>query len=190
MSTDYRMVIRRKRDNRLLGIVNCNQIKSILNSPLSDEISLTYRADLKGKRLSYGDFVNLTDSCFKRLDALNAKILEKKLMIMGSNNMVSIKKFENEIRDIENEDIPETRYALEASVIIQGMVDAVVEDLYMNPVVLGDNEKEDEKTNIPAYVYNGEDLPKEKVTYSNGKTYESGVTIWNRDVYLELEASY
>jgi len=190
MSTDYRMIIRRKRDSKLLGIVNCNQIKSILDSSLSEEIGCSSRSDADGRSLTFKDLTNLTDRCFKRLDELNQKILMNRIMIMGAKSKDAIRKFEEDNACIENDYIPEVKYALEASVFIQGLVSAVVEDQFRNPVPFNRDGDDKETDNVPAYIYNGEDLPKEKIERPGGETYENGVMVWNSDVTLEIEANY
>lgn len=190
MGTDYRLIIRRKYDNKLLGIVNCNQIKSILDSSFSEKIGCSSRFDADGRIFTFDNLKNLTDACFKRLDELNQKILMNRIMIMGARSVDVIGKFEEDNDCIENDCIPEVKCVLEASVFIQGLVSAIVEDRFRNPAPFNHDGDNKETDNIPAYIYNGEDLPKATIKGLGDKTHKNGVMIWNGDVNLEIEANY
>ena len=190
MGTDYRLVIRRKCDRKLLGIVSCDQIKSIIDSSFADEIGCDSRAGADGKIFTFKDLTDITDRCFRRLDELNQKILMNKIMIMASKSGDAIRNFEEDNYSIENDLIPEVKYALKASMFIQGLVSAVVEDQFRNPVPMRGEVDWKGTDNVPAYVYNGEDLQKETVGGPGGGAYENAVTVWNGDVTLEIEASY
>lgn len=67
MSTDYRIEIRRKADKKLLGIVDANCLKTILDAGLQDCLHIDgWSSD--SKEFSYDDVCRCEDEANKKID--------------------------------------------------------------------------------------------------------------------------
>ena len=96
-------------------------------------------------------------------------------MTMCAQNPEMKHEFEMDIHDIE-EETEELTCVLELTSELMGAITCMVEDRL--------------EDGVPAYEYNGADLPKKTCEYPNGGKYEESVYIWNKDVYFEIEADW
>lgn len=168
MSTEYKINIHRKSDNKLIGCTMANQLKTIFDSELSDVLGCSGRYNANKLRFEVSDLMTVAAKVFSRIQADYAKINEKKLMIALAKNKEIKDELELDIRDIQEYIDDELKYVLYSAKVLQGMISCIVEDQI------------NLSTDKCAYEYNAEDLSKNE----NGcKT-----TIWENDVYCEVIA--
>ncbi len=183
MGVDYRIEIRRKSDDKLLGTVDANCLKSIMDSCLGEPMNLDDRSS-DNVRFTLEDVVKVENSAYDKMEKYYATIYEKKMMIALASSTDIKNSLEEDIRYYED-DIKELRYVISACGQVYGLVDCVAESLWHT--VKAEN---DEDSEIPGYKFNGMDLPKTKSKWNDGTEYESSVYIWKDDVYCIVKADY
>lgn len=179
MSTDYRMSIHRKIDNKILGVVDCNQIKAILDNPkFANVIGCDSRYDSDKAKFEYKDLEEIEDLAYEELEKVISRILEKKMMIMNAKSTEVLEHLEDELQYIYSEELSELKYEINLVGEIEGMILSITQDSYKNPMLYSEVKDHDDNTiNIPASKYNASDLDvKEDMKH-----------IYTGDVYLQLE---
>lgn len=165
MSTDYTLKICRKEDHKEIAEVGANVLKCILDSSFAKFINCdsgncdgaTFDYDMLHKTLKYAT---------KKIDMLQMRILEKKLLSAQASNVDVKNSFEEDILDIY-EEINEVRDVAFAICNIIGMIECVVEELV------------DMKYDLYAYKYNACDM-----------NSDDGTTkyLWCSDIYCKVKA--
>lgn len=176
MGVDYRLKVFRKVDDKLLGIVDANYLKTIFDSEFDYLIHCDGR-DSDKKRFTYYDLEDVSKNVKEKIDSYYSSIFEKKIMVMNAVSIDIKHELEEDINCIKDE-IKELNYVFESTCILMGMISCIVENLY------------DKDDKYSAYEYNGFDLPKKTGEYPNGEKYEYQQHIWNTDVYCEIEANW
>ena len=185
MSTGYRIHIHRKIDNKELGIISANHLKTIFDSEFSNKLGCDGRIDANNLKFDYSKLEDISISAYDKLNSYYDQITEKKLMIMGAANAEIKRELEEDIRYLKDDYIDEVMYVIQSTMFLMGAIGCVVEDQCMY-----NGKKYDDGTPDVdhAYKYNGSDLPKVKKSYGNGQEYEDSQYIWLKDVYCVVEA--
>lgn len=178
MSTDYRLKIFRKCDNKLLGTINANRLKTIFDSEFDEKIHCERYASADKVRFTYEELESVAEVAFEKLSKHYDEITLKTFMISAAANKDMKFELEQDIREIKNEYITPLRYVIENTNMLLGAISCVVEDMW------------DDKDENCAYEYNAADLPKVKRTYGDGKEYEDSQLLFCKDIYCEIEADY
>lgn len=184
MGVDYRIEIRRKTDRKLLGVVDANCLKIIMDSGLEDKMHLDGRSCVDHE-FTYEEVLACSDAVQSKIKDHYREIFEKKLMILAAANVEVKHELEDDIRYLED-DIEELMNVVTACGRLGGLIDCVAESLHMTAT----NDTSKDSETIPAYIFNGLDLPKKKVTYGDGTESEQSVYVWNDDVICIVKADY
>lgn len=182
MGVDYRIEIRRKADKKLLGTVDANCLKTIFDSGLQDKLHLEGRSS-DGYEFTTDDIDSCIDAAKTKIGKCWDAILEKKLMIPLASNAEVKQELEEDIGYVKD-DIEDYMSVISACSKLYGLIDCVTESLYKTEVKDGKSE------DLPAYIFNGSDLPKTKITYTDGTECEQSAYIWNHDVVCIVRADY
>lgn len=181
MSVDYRLAVRRKNDDKILGVVDCNQIKGVLDYPkFARMIGCDSRYNSNKVTFGYDDLESIENEAYDEIDSIISKIIEKKMMIATAKSVEVLEHLEEDLSYIKSEELKEVKYVIDLVGEIKGMVLAITQDLYQNPVLNFEEDKDydDETSNVPAYKYNAVDLPNGEKQYT-----------YMYDVYFQLEMS-
>lgn len=181
MGTEYRIEVRRKSDDKLLGVANANCLKHVMDSEFDEMMNLDGRSS-QNSRFTIKDVNNVEIAAYRKMGEYYSTIHEKKMMIVLAANTDIKRDLEEDIRYIED-DIKNLQYVISACGQTYGIIDCITESLYHDVEA-----KADEDKNVPSYEFNGMDLPKKKGKWSDGTEYESGVFIFNTDVYCVVKA--
>lgn len=184
MGTDYRIEVRRKSDDKLLGVADANCLKSIMDSTFDEMMNLDGRSS-NDTRFTIEDVDKVENAAYAKMQEHYATIHEKKMMIVLAANTDIKRDLEEDIR-YEEDDIKGLQYVISACGQVYGIIDCIAESLYHEVKAEGD----DGEKYVPAYKFNGMDLPKKKEKWNDGKEYESSVYIWKTDVYCVVKADY
>lgn len=176
MGTDYRIKICRNVDNKLIAICNANQLKSILDSEHSKIIHCDGR-NCNNVRFTPNELERVAQTAFEKIQDLYRQINEKNLLIALAQNGKIKHELDEDIEYIK-ETIEEQTWVISSAYALKGIIDCVVEDLW---------NKDD---TLPAYEYNGLDLPEKESEYANGEKYKYHPTVWSNDVYCMIEMNY
>lgn len=176
MSTDYRIKICRKVDDKLLAICNANQLKSILDSEYSKIIHCDGR-NCNNVKFTTMELEAVANAAFDKIKELYRQINEKNLLIALAQNCDVKHELDVDITYIKDE-IEEQTWIIESAYNLRGVIDCVVEDLW------------DKDDKMSAYTYNGLDLPEKEREYANGEKYKYHPTVWSVDTYCVIEANY
>lgn len=183
MGTDYRIEVRRKSDDKLLGVANANCLKHVMDSEFDEMMNLDGRSS-QYSMFTIEDVNNVEIAAYRKMGEYYSTIHEKKMMIVLAANTDIKRDLEDDIR-YEEEDIKNLQYVISACGHIYGIIDCITESLYHDV-----DTKTDEDKSVPSYEFNGMDLPKKKGKWSDGTEYESSVCVWNSDVYCVVKADY
>ncbi len=155
-----------------------------MDSSLDDKMHLDGRSSTEHE-FTYDDVLMCSDAAQSKIKDHYREIFEKKLMILAAVNVEVKHELEDDIRYLED-DIEELMNVVMACGKLSGLIDCVTESLYMTAT----NDASKETEMIPAYIFNGLDLPKKRITYSDGTESEQNVYVWNDDVICIVKADY
>lgn len=181
MGIDYTLSIRRKSDNKEIAKFICNKLKIVFDTEYSTYIHCYNRISADKCKFDINDLDALERAVQDNIRSLFSKIHEKKLHGILATNVEIKEQIDEELYQLENETLQELFDVHCAVSAIHGSIVTLVED---NMKCLKDYDlvKDDEidNYNIPAYIYNVEDLKK------NDKEY---LTIWSESIYCVVEAT-
>lgn len=183
MSVDYRMTIKRKKDDKVLGTCIVNQLKNIVSSSHYKLMHLSRYGDSKADKFEYDDIIAFINATKKDLQDAYAKVFEKKMLIALAKNAEIKSELEEDIHYIEDEEIENAFCDMQSASEIAGIVTCIVEDM----------ERKDESAEfgyVMAYRYNAEGLPDSSYTDVNGNIQHMSASVFSHDVYCEVEALY
>lgn len=181
MGTDYTLSIRRKSDDKEIAKFICNRLKTIFDSEYSKYIHCENRMSADKQQFNTEDLDTLENALHDKIKSFISEIHEKKLHSILAQNVDIKERIDEELYYLEHETLPELLRVYYAVAAIYGSICTLVED---NMKCLKDYEdvKDDEvdNYNIPAYIYNMDDLKKDDNTQ---------LTIWANEVYCVIEAT-
>lgn len=182
MSTDYYISIHRKKDNKLIGTMLCNHLKSIFDSEYSSKIGCGDRMSAHNKTFVCNNLHDISESVESDIAKKYDAILEKKLMITCAANVDIKESLEDDITYIKD-DISDLHLVKDSANFIIGAIMTLVENNVKNPKKFDDVKDDEIDThNVLAYEYNTEDLNEGK-DKSDAREY-----VWVDDVYCVIEA--
>ena len=164
MSTDYRIHVKRKSDNKTIAIFHGNVIKNLLDSKNASTIHCNGYSVDKAK-FSYDELDNLSEIIYKDFELQYQKLDKLNMMLCCAKTDKALEDIKSEIEYIKEYINEELKYQLFAVYNLMGHIQCCTENLY-------------DKENDPAYMYNVKDLNEP------GKDHD---TIWCNDVYCEIE---
>lgn len=165
MSTDYRIHIKRKSDNKEIAVFLGNAIKNILDGCHANIIHCESRYTIDKCKFTYDELDNLSQIIYKDLVSKFEDITKQELMLCCAKSKEAIEDIKDQIqynKEIIEEDLKWQLYGVH---VLLGHIQCVVENEY--------------RKNNPAYLYNVKDLNKDK---------DESKTIWCSDIYCEIEA--
>lgn len=178
----YRLFVHRKLDDKLLGVFECNQLKTILESgnPRFKECLGIESYNLDGVKFGFSELKNLEKVAYSVLDEIYSEIHEKKYLLGSAVTLEIYRHIEDEISEILSEKLTDVKFVIFAVGYIYGACELIVSNLYKNPKKYSEIKsfEDEDKFNIPAYEYNSKDL------ISLGK---SGILFDCDSVYFTVE---
>lgn len=165
MSTDYRLHIKRKCDDKEIAVFFCNVIKNILDSKYASIIHCEGYSVDKSK-FTYDELENLSEILYKNLEAKYLDRTKHELMLCCAKTKEAIEDIKEQIQSDKEWIEEELKWQIYSAHVMLGHIQCVVENEF--------------RRNNPAYMYNAKDM----VT----KNKEEKNTIWCSDIYCELES--
>lgn len=86
MSIDYRLKIFRKCDNKQIGTINANRLKTIMDSAFSEKIHCGDYISSDKVRFTYEELESVSVAAFEKLSEYYNKITLKTFMISAAKN--------------------------------------------------------------------------------------------------------
>lgn len=160
MGVDYQISIRRKKDDKEIGVVIANLLKPILDSSLSGKINCENHRNSDKVKFEVSHLEDVITSAKERIASEFGKKKEQQLYLTVAKSESAINHIEEKISFCD-EQIEEYFIVLEAASEVLGMIQCLVEDQI--------------KGEKAAYEYNGDG---------------NGDYVWNHDVYCIIDASW
>jgi hypothetical protein len=164
MSTDYRIHVKRKSDNKEIAVFHANIIKNLLDSPHASTIHCSGYSVDKSK-FTYEELNNLSEIIYKDFELQYQKLDKLSMMLCCAKTDKAIEDIKSDIQYTKEYINDELKWQLYGVYNLIGHIQCCTENLY------------DKKDNA-AYMYNAKDLNEP------GKDHN---TIWSDDVYCEIE---
>lgn len=185
MSTEYRIEIRRKSDDKLLRQCIANCMKSIMDSSYGKEMNLDDRCSARGATFDYDDIEKVEKSALDALDRYIGEYVEKKMSILLAKNVAIKHEIEDDIRYLKEDYIDEATRVVSSCGFLMGMINALVED----ELVESPTEKYEDGTPelVAAYKRLASDLPTVKRKFGD-REYDEKPMLFVRDVYMKVFA--
>lgn len=132
MSTDYKFIIKRKKDNKKLGEFYYNKIKNVADVSYlitlhSDPSHFSRNGSNELYRLNTNDLSDDVDAVRLRIDSLYKDIFTKQLLQTSCINVDVKVQYDEDINSLK-EEISNLLYALEAISGLYAVVSCLVED--------------------------------------------------------------
>lgn len=168
MSTEYKINIHRKNDNKLIGSTMANQLKTIFDSEFCTILGCRSHYNANNIRFEYSNLTDIIGKVEDQIKLIQLKNSERKFQIALTTSVEIKEQLEHDIDEYQTYIDEELRYVIYAALLLQGMISCIVEDQI------------NLSTDKCAYEYNAEDLPKSENSCQT--------TIWENDVYCEVVA--